>query len=203
MVYLLPPNGRTPHTINDDDSICRSTQQPWNQTALSPRLSARSGDSIRLQWSENGHITKPWNNPPSKDNTGLVFVYGTVESQATDAFNSIHWQWTPTGTGGDQRGRMLAAMPFDNLDCYQFTDASSGLSPIESERAARNPRPGSADPEQGRNLWCTVDVSLPTNLPDKTIYTLYWVWDWPTEAAGSLEWETQVYTSCMDIDIIV
>jgi hypothetical protein len=36
------------------------------------------------------------------------------------------------------------------------------------------------------------------------VYTLYWVWDWPT-ASGTSHVPTEkpeIYTTCMDIDIV-
>ena len=52
------------------------------------------------------------------------------------------------------------------------------------------------------HLWCQVTVDLPDDLPLDSLYTLYWVWDWPTTAIpGVVEAKEEIYTSCIDIQI--
>lgn len=36
------------------------------------------------------------------------------------------------------------------------------------------------------------------------MYTLYWVWDWPTAARtpGFPNGKPEVYTTCMDVDVV-
>src|SRR5690606_28466669 len=76
--------------------------------------------------------------------------------------------------------------------------------------------PKEADQLQGMDLWCQVDVRIPEDVAVGSVYTMYWVWDWPTltpelaEKSKSGVYPTQgdgvvtpeVYTSGVDIDII-
>ena len=196
MTYQLPPDGRSPFELLSTDNICSPMQQHPSQSAGSPRLQVSSGDKIVLQFNENGHITKPWNNAVGKQGSGQIFVYGTNQSLPSDRFLQIHNTWTADGKGGDQRGRLLYHGPFDDGKCYQYTDPTSGNSPIEAQRAARYPGPGTSDPAQGLNLWCLATVTIPP-LEAGSLYTLYWVWDWPSYDPAL----PQVYTTCMDVDI--
>ena len=57
----------------------------------------------------------------------------------------------------------------------------------------------------GANLWCQNNLALPTNIPIGSNYTLYWVWDWPTEPGvdpNLPKGKAELYTTCMDIDIV-
>ena len=198
MTYQLPPDGRVPSQILPTDTICAPSQRYAEQTDGSPRLNVTNGQTIALQFNENGHITKPWNNPIGKDGPGNVYVYGTNQSEPTDTLLDIFGVWTEDGSGGNQRGQLLYQASFDDGMCYQYSDAASGYSPIESHRASLYPGPGSIDPAQNQNRWCLARLNLP-ELPAGSLYTLYWVWYWPfvnTKPAQEL-----VYTTCIDIDV--
>ena len=57
----------------------------------------------------------------------------------------------------------------------------------------------------GVNMWCQQDIALPANAPSGQPYTLYWVWDWPTAPGvdpGVPNGKQELYTTCMDVDII-
>lgn len=57
----------------------------------------------------------------------------------------------------------------------------------------------------GADLWCQQDISLPQNIPIGKPYTLYWVWDWPTMPkvdSAVPNGKEEIYTTCIDIDII-
>ena len=166
MTNLVPPDGRPDRDITPTDRICKLTQDTHNQTSGSPILSARAGDTVVLRYQENGHITLPQNNPPGKVNAGLVYVYGTTSSLATDMLAGIHMVWDPLGTGGDGRGRLLTARSFDDGGCYQVTEG-----PISKDRQARFPH--APDPIQGQNLWCEIEIILPDNLASGELFTLY------------------------------
>ena len=199
MTYQLPPDGRVPFELLSTDYICASRQRSPTQTPGSPRLAVLDGEKVVLQFNENGHITKPWNNAPDKNSPGLVSIYGTANSSPTDTLLAIHNVWNRDGTGGDRKGVLLYQASFDDGMCYQYTDESSGYSAIEAERASQYPGPGPLDPAQGLNRWCTANLSVP-NLPEGSIYTLFWVWDWPTTSnGGSIP---QIYTTCVDLDVI-
>lgn len=204
MTYLLPPDGRKPEGVYPTDTICSQSQSHREQSAESRRLTIRNGETVMLQYNENGHITKPWNNGYGKTDAGTVFVYSTNDSLQSDAVQRIHKVWTADGTGGDRRGRLLYRGDFDDGRCYQYTTASSGFSAIANARAKKFPGPGSNDTEQGQNLWCVADVTVPS-MEIGSEYSLYWVWDWPSSIADGLSHVTvvpQVYTTCMDIRVI-
>ncbi|GIZ48202.1 hypothetical protein CKM354_001127200 [Cercospora kikuchii] len=196
MTYLLPPNGQT--QVFPTDHLCSAGQRQQYQTADSPRLRVGRGETVVLQWNENGHITKPWNNPQGKNGSGEVFVYGTNQSSPSDMLLAIHHVWTADGQGGDGRGHLLYHAPFDDGQCYQYSDEVVSYSAIASKRAKNHPGPGSTDPAQGLNLWCRANIVLPV-LPVNTTYTLYWIWDWPFTSRDA---PAQLYTTCMDIDIV-
>ncbi|WPH01222.1 Hypothetical protein R9X50_00405800 [Acrodontium crateriforme] len=203
MTYLLPKNWQYPDAILPvSDTICSPSQDTTtNQTAGSPRLKVAKGSTVALQYNENGHITKPQNNAPGKETPGKVYVYGTTQSQPSDSFLKIHKQWTEDGSGGDGRGRLLYSGPFDDGHCYQYSSHDPGeFSSIEEARESQWPPPGSADPAQGMNLWCRADVTLPNDI-NTDLYTLYWVWDFPSYADDRLRYQPQYYTTCIDLDI--
>ncbi len=188
MTHLLPPNGRL--SIAPSDRICMPLQQWPLQTRGSPRLSVHRGAAVILRYQENGHVTLQ-NNTPSKPNSGQVFVYGTETSRPDDALSSIHRIWNAAGTAGDRRGKLLARSGFDDGKCY----GPNFDSPIYQKRQRFRPDPG-----QGPNRWCQALVKLPRDAR-KGLYTLYWVWDWPSLLPGRARKE-EIYTTCMDLMVI-
>ena len=197
MTHLLPPDGRLAQEIFPTDSICMVPQQTHNQTEGSPALRASAGAHVALRYQENGHITLTQNDPPGKLSSGTISVYGTIASRPQDTMLEIHGVWDSAGQGGDKRGRLLSRQDFDDGRCYQVND-----SPLSRERQQRYPH--APDPLQGQNLWCATVVILPLDLVPGNIYTLYWVWDWPTApgTSGFPSGKTQVYTTCLDVVII-
>ena len=194
VTYLLPS---PPSTIfQDSDLICKATQTFGNQT-YGPALIAPGGSRVVLRYQENGHITLPFV-PPGKPNPGVVYVYATTQSSIDDKFVKIHGQWTTNGSGGDQRGYMLTESSFDDGVCFQLNESQLA--------SARNLTfgPGPSQTE-APDRWCGTFVFLndPSGapLPNNTIVTLYWVWDWPS-TSGSVITLNETYTSCMDILII-
>jgi hypothetical protein len=197
MVNLIPPNGRPRNEIFVSDRICKVTQRVANQTRDSPRLSAKGGSKIALQYQENGHVTLPETTPGKPANRGTVYVYGTSEPREDDSLLSIHKVWDTAGKGGNKRGKLLNTFDFDDGKCYQINQGD--ISRLRQRRFG--PR---ADPIMGAELWCRNIVSLPVGLPTDTLYALYWVWDWPTGriSNGSLNAKTEIYTTCIDVEII-
>ncbi|KZF24422.1 hypothetical protein L228DRAFT_245352 [Xylona heveae TC161] len=193
-VNLLPPDGRSPvngEWLLPDDLMCKSTQQPYDQTDGYPRLNATAEDWIALRYQENGHVTLPWNQPGKPVNRGTVYVYGTTDPQPDDKFLSIHGQWTADGNGGDKRGRLLAMQNFDDGQCYQVN--SGGIS---QQRQKQFPHTTAA---AGADVWCQNNLQIPADVPEgEHAYTLYWVWDWPWLNLN----KSEIYTSCMDLDIL-
>lgn len=199
MTNLIPPNGRsTGNEILSTDPMCMPSQQSQTQTAGSPRLQAAAGSAIALRYQENGHVTLPNNQPGKPANRGTVFVYGTTQPSSSDTLLGIHKVWNADQTGGDKRGVLLSSQNFDDGQCYQVNS-----SPISAQRQAQFPH--TADALMGVNMWCQQDIALPANAPSGQPYTLYWVWDWPTAPGvdpGVPNGKQELYTTCMDVDII-
>lgn len=197
MVNLIPPNGRPAgNIIFDTDLMCRSSQTKGSQTSGSPVLTASPGDMIALRYQENGHVTEPWNQPGKPDNRGTVFIYGTSQSSDSDTFLGIHKVWNSDGTGGDGRGILLATRNFDDGQCYQIN-----LFNISEARQTKFPH--TANSLMGADLWCQADVTIPSTAETPSVYTLYWVWDWPTslETSGQPDRLQEIYTTCIDINL--
>lgn len=198
MVHILPPDGR-PATegILNSDLMCRDSQTKPVQTDGSPRLQAPAGSLIALRYQENGHVTMPQNQPGKPSNRGNVFIYGTTQPSESDTFLAIHNQWNAAGTGGDKRGKLLATQPFDDGQCYQVNAGD-----ISVKRKAEFPH--ETTQLTGSDLWCQNDIAIPSDAPNGKPYTLYWVWDWPTAPnvdPGLPKGKTEIYTTCMDVDI--
>ena len=196
MTYLLPPNTRDNNILLSTDLICKDSQSQPNQTVGSPMLSAHSGSTLLLMYQENGHVTL-LNQTPGKISSGNVFVYGTDQSLSSDTLEGIYNVWTPGGSGGDARGRLLKEASFDDGTCYQINSSP------ESYRRRVLPQ-RHHESFEGNDLWCGTEVTLPEGLVRGSLYTLYWVWDWPTVASPPVlpKGKIEIYTTCMDILII-
>ena len=126
-------------------------------------------------------------------------MYGTTQPKFPELFLDVFGQWNAAnGTGGSERGQLLAKQPYDDGYCYQVNDGN-----ISTYRQAQFPH----TPNQlmGTNLWCQNNIALPTDIPTGSKYTLYWVWDWPTEPGvdpNLPKGKAELYTTCMDIDIV-
>lgn len=198
MTHLIPPNGRpSGHKIFAGDHICADSQKTPHQTGLSPRLTARAGDTIALWYQENGHVTLPQRSPGKPNNRGVVSVYGTTKPRTTDSLLSIHNVWNRAGTGGNKRGKLLAQAVFDDGRCYQ---QNTGF--ISKQRQKLFPPKQGVLP-MGSNQWCHINVVLPKDAAAAAaaagnLYTLYWVWDWPTKVGLT---KPELYTTCIDIKI--
>jgi hypothetical protein len=199
MTYLIPPNGRSDVTlVLPTDKMCKSTQQTQSQTDGSPRLQASAGAAIALRYQENGHVTLPWNQPGKPKNRGTVYVYGTTEPKVGETFLDVHGAWNADGTGGDKRGVLLSTQNFDDGRCYQINTGN-----ISESRQEKYPH--QANQLMGADMWCQQDVQLPSTAPSGKLYTLYWVWDWPTAPGVDPTYpqgKKEIYTTCMDIDVI-
>ena len=181
--------------INSPSSPLTSANQICSDRESSPDLSlalqVQPGDDVMLMFQENGHVTLQ---QQDKDNLGKlgpgeVFVYGTQDSQSSDALVNIHNVWTPDGSGGDRRGFLLGEGGFDDGRCYQINS-----SPMSVARQAEFPHPAQAP--QGADIWCSLNITVPSPLSSGTL-TLYWVWEWP--AVQQNEDVDQFYTTCMDL----
>lgn len=208
LLYLLPANGRPEGpVILDTDNIARYGIDSYTKDL--PKLSAAPGELIALRYQENGHVSIPGTPPDKPANRGTVFVYATEKPKDDDKLLDIHHVWNEDGSGGDKRGKLIATRNYDDGQCHQVNGGE-----ISTKRQKEFPK--EADQLQGMDLWCQVDVRIPEDVAVGSVYTMYWVWDWPTltpelaEKSKSGVYPTQgdgvvtpeVYTSGVDIDII-
>ncbi|KAE9570948.1 hypothetical protein CGMCC3_g12967 [Colletotrichum fructicola] len=142
-------------------------------------LKAAPGDFVGLRYQENGHITLPDSPINKPSNRGTIYVYGTLFPRAEDSLFDVFKRWTADGKGGDGRGRLLATRHYDDGQCYQV---NSG--PISLQRQQQF-RKAAMDP-QGADLWCQAVIRLPKDLAEGTLYSIYFVWTWPTLRPSSV-----------------
>ena len=210
MVHILPGQGQPsieqrdtiPATdltgVTNDDKMCKMTQQTAYQADGSPRLQAAPGALVSLRYQENGHVTLPQNQKGKPGNRGTVYIYGTTQPKFPELFLDVFGNWSADGTGGDRRGRLLATQPFDDGVCFQINSGN-----ISTTRQAQHPH----EPDQlmGANLWCQNNIAIPADAATGKPYTIYWVWDWPTEPGvdpNLPKGKAELYTTCMDVDIV-
>jgi len=199
MTYQLPPPQDTSRTrINDSDVLCAPTQRVANQTENFPRLAVSPGSYMAMKYLENGHVTLPGNTPGKPVGGGTVFVFGTSQPSNSELVVDV-LQWTANGTGGDGRGRLLAAQNFDDGRCYQINAGN-----ISVARQQEFPDPIQGQPGTVHEQWCETDALIPSDVIIGSTYTVYWVWQWPTAPGtlGALEGKDEYYTTCSDVDIV-
>ncbi len=197
MVNLVPPNGRpNGPQILPADKICRDTQLTPNVTEGSPRLVTTSGSMITLLYQENGHVTLPETPAGKPANRGTIYIYGTADSRPDDTLLAIHKIWNLAGDGGDRRGRLVATQNFDDGRCYQIN--SGTISKQRQVQFSHVP-----DKIMSADLWCQNKIIIPQDAPVDRLYTLYWVWDWPTIAgtSGLPNGKAEIYTTCIDVSL--
>ncbi|OCK75883.1 hypothetical protein K432DRAFT_307574 [Lepidopterella palustris CBS 459.81] len=199
MTYLLPPVASNRIRVDGLDLLCAPTQRTANQTTNFPRLQVSPGAYVAMKYLENGHVTLPQNQPGKSSAAGTVFVFGTTQPIDSEMLTDV-LQWTTDGTGGNQRGRLLTSQNFDDNRCYQINSGT-----ISTARQKEFPNPTVGQPESTNEQWCETDLIIPTDLEIDTMYTIYWVWQWPTEpgAPGLPDGKDEYYTTCSDLDIVV
>ena len=196
MQQLLPdPTLEKTPFISELSMLCKESQRQPKQTEKYPRLQSKPGSWVALRYLENGHVTlldaAPNNQKPKKG--GTVFVYGTTDPKPEEKLVDV-LRWTKNGNGGDKRGKLLAANDFDDGRCAQVNPST-----LSSSRMA-----ATADSDNAE-IPCETNVHLPKNLTVGQPYTLYWVWQWNTEAGkfpGLPIGKDEYYTTCMDIDMV-
>lgn len=172
--WLIPPNGRPDgKVIHRDDKVANPAQRTANYTDELPMLVAAPGDLVALQYQENGHVSIPEGQANKPANRGTVYIYGTTHLDPSANLLDILYKWTPDGTGGDGKGRLLATRNFDDGQCYQINNGAISQSRVSTFAKA-------AELPMGENLWCQSDVALPSDLAVGKPFTLLWIWDWPT-----------------------
>lgn len=196
MTYLLPPNGQA--NFSSSDHLCMDTQRKQVQKDEYPRLQASAGAAVALRFQENGHVTLPETQKGKPPNRGTVYVYGTTDPKQDEKLLDVYNTWTEDGTGGDGRGVLLGKRDFDDGRCYQVNGGD-----ISTRR--QDEYPHEADELMGADLWCQSDIAIPENAPSGKPYTLYWIWNWPTEPGvdpGLPNGKQEMYTTCMDVDLV-
>lgn len=208
MVHILPGQGQPAieqrdissvdtQGITPTDPMCKKTQQQQIQGSGLPRLSVAPSSLVALRYQENGHVTLPQNQPGKPPNRGNVYIYGTTQPKPVENFLDVFGQWNADGTGGDKRGKLIATQPYDDGHCYQMNSGT-----ISAQRQQQFPH--AANQLMGTDLWCQNDIKLPADAVSGKPYTLYWVWDWPTEPGADPnlpKGKAEIYTTCMDVDI--
>lgn len=164
--HLLPPSGQAFYSGEEVINKYEFEAHP-----KFPMLKASPGDHIALLHTENGHTTLPQNQPFKPKNRGTVFIYGTSQPKRKEKLFDVHLRWSRDGTGGDKRGRLLAAGNYDDGQCFQPNPG-----PISNSRAQELANDGA---NHDRELLCQSDIQLPSDLKAGSVYTLYWYWDWP------------------------
>ncbi|KAK0627102.1 hypothetical protein B0T14DRAFT_562938 [Immersiella caudata] len=212
--WLLPPDGPHEKVIHLDHRIAHPRQRTLHYCDQFGPVKAAPGNFVALQYQENGHVTLPTINPKKTLNRGTVYVYGTLHNNLTDTnLVDVHLAWTPDGTGGDRKGRLIATRDYDDGQCYQINNEAISL-----QRQKKFPK--TPEDPMGQNLWCQTDIQIPCDTPVGAIYTIIWVWDWPTmsevgvpvppasfhanrtDAAVPYVKTPQIYTSVVDIQIV-
>lgn len=120
MQNFIPSNGRE-NKILPDDRICRQSQSVPSQPKDYSALKAIPGSFLALRYPENGHVSFPASTPGKPDKGGYIHIYSTTDPRPTDTLQGI-LQWNGAGSGGDKRGRLLAAQHFDDRQRYQVDD---------------------------------------------------------------------------------
>ncbi|KAI0126456.1 hypothetical protein BJ170DRAFT_406447 [Xylariales sp. AK1849] len=168
--------------------VCKDFAQGDYSNPLYQPLTAAPGDFIAMQYLENGHTTNPTLTPRGF-RSGNVMIYGTSEKSTDFGVNDVLYTWNAEGTGGNQKGKLLASHFFDDGSCYQ--DVADSASSI---RAARHAEFGVSE------LPCQSDFQLPSDLSTSGTYTVFWVWDWP-QKPNEVGNTTEIYSSCATINL--
>ena len=198
-VYMLPPLARQPPYINNTDLLCHPSQRNQTQSANFPRLQAAPGGMFAMKYAENGHVTQPAQLPGKPKAGGTNFVFGTTQPKDDEKLTDV-MQWTQDGSGGDKRGVLLSAENFDDGRCYQI----SGF-PISVQRQKEFADPIHGQVGSQHEQLCETDVQLPSDAAAGKPYTLYWVWQWPTEGGvdpNIPKGKDEYYITCMDVDVV-
>ena len=182
--------------FDDAAAMCRFPKVGENQILAT--LKASPGDNVALLYNENGHVS--FHTPSKPKSGGIVYIYGTTDPKPDDKLKAIWKKWTVDGKGGDGRGSLLAVRKYDDGQCHE--PVSANFSQEKLDRIAKD----------GINemFMCQNDITLPDNLKPGEKYTIYWVWDYSTMKTDSKAEEPtdesraamELYTSCMDIDIV-
>src|SRR5579862_1138456 len=150
---------------------------PNNYSQQYPRLVVKAGDSIVANYTENGHVTQDKLAPDNKPHPG-----------------QYKWYWTAKAfTGSTDDGSQIKL--FSDLDDKFLL---SGPSNFDDGRCAE-----STNNNMGRMgpINCQSHITIPAGTAPG-IYALYWVWNFPKIPASIDPTYSEVYTSCMDVEVV-
>jgi len=77
-------------------------------------------------------------------------------------------RWTTAGTGGNRRGKLIAAQNFDDGRCYQINTRNISLT-----QQQKFPDPVVDQPGSVHKQWCETDVAMPSDISINSTYTVY------------------------------
>ena len=178
IVWFIPPNGNREKVILATDKIVREEQGPLTAASYErfPMLKVAPGDFVAIQYTENGHVSRPEVSNPNKTvNRGTVYLYGTSMNDLSNSnLMDIHLVWTADGKGGDGKGKLLATRNYDDGQCHEAIPATGDTEGITTHRKAMLGLPLNG------GLTCQSDLQIPFDVSPGQTYTVIWVWDWST-----------------------
>jgi hypothetical protein len=183
----------------DTNLLCAPSQRTHTQTVNYPRLEVSPGSYVAIKYLENGHVTFPGTQPGKPSGAGVVRVFGTNQPNTQELLIEV-LKWTTDGSGDDGRGRLLTVQNFDDGRCYQINDSE-----ISVLRQREFPNPVSGIPGSSHEQCCVTDIMVPEDVPAGSLYTIYWVWQWPTKAGvpGPPHGKDEYYTTCSDLVVVI
>ncbi|KAH8195163.1 hypothetical protein TruAng_010669 [Truncatella angustata] len=173
--------------VTSNPKVCGTIGAAGYTNKAYPPITASPGEFLALQYAENGHVSFP-DQTPRGFKGGNIMIYATSEDITNIGVNDVLYQWNTEGTGGDQKGKLIGSHFFDDGQCYENPNAS----PIRAERAAKY---------KAESLLCQSTVQLPSDLATSGSVNLLWVWDWPQNPNESGKNTTEIYTSCMTVNL--
>jgi hypothetical protein len=176
--------------LSTNPSLCRNFAGGGYTNANIQPINASAGDTLAMQWYENGHVTDPTLTPRGY-RSGNVMIYGISGAFSNVSINDALYVWNADGTGGNKQGKLLASHFFDDEQCYQDRGTDT-THPIYTARKAKYNVTG--------ELPCQGTFQLPTDLATSGTYTVAWVWDWP-QNPNEVGSTTEIYTSCATINL--
>ncbi|KAI9747378.1 MAG: cytochrome c1 [Chaenotheca gracillima] len=100
---------------------------------------------------------------------------------------------------GEKQIEIIACSIFEAVRYLAQDEVNDGIISMgRQQRSNLTPRP-----PMGADLWCRNILDVPRDAD--RLYTFYWVWDWPTAPnvdLNVLEGKNEVYTTCIDIEVV-
>ncbi|KAM0714619.1 hypothetical protein Q7P37_009915 [Cladosporium fusiforme] len=195
--WQIPDPATGERRLKTEMQLCHPSQRRANYSSQYPRLRVAPGEYVAMKYLENGHVTIPWDPKGKPKRGGTVWAYGTHDPRPTETLFDV-LQWNGNSSGGDGRGRLLAAQDFDDGRCHQ-------LNGVEESRRRQSQFPNHFpdQPDVPVEQWCETDVKIPDDITVHSTLTIYWVWGWET-APGSDHatcGKDEYYVSCLDVEV--